>query len=112
VPILVAHDRSAGEADFVFEHFTLKNVEQQLLPRLSQDIVLCTDGHLIFEAFTAKHQFVNNLRTEMEEDGDVSSTTGADHREVASSDLTLSVGTTHFWYSPGTSQCDEYIVNK
>lgn len=61
VPVLVARDRSAGEADFVLDHFTLKNVEQHLLPRLSQDIVLCTDAHLTFEAFTAKHKLEHQV---------------------------------------------------
>ncbi|MFC6674138.1 transposase-like zinc-binding domain-containing protein [Marinobacterium aestuariivivens] len=51
VPVLVARDRSAGEADFVLDHFTLKNVEQHRLPRLSPDMVLCTDGQLTFEAW-------------------------------------------------------------
>ena len=63
VPVLVARDRSSSEADFVLKRFTLKNVEQHLLPLLSQDIVLCTDGHLTFEAFTnkykLKHQVLN-----------------------------------------------------
>jgi len=27
VPVLVARDRSAGEADIVLKHFTLKNVD-------------------------------------------------------------------------------------
>ncbi len=61
VPVLVARDRSAGEADFVLEHFTLKNVEQHLLPLLSRDIVLCTDGHLTFEVFTGKHHLKHQV---------------------------------------------------
>ncbi|EAZ97499.1 hypothetical protein [Marinobacter sp. ELB17] len=55
MPVLVARDRRAGEADFVLKHFTLKNVEQHLLPLLNRDIVLCTDGHLTFETLTRKH---------------------------------------------------------
>ncbi|WP_177313710.1 IS1595 family transposase [Marinobacter gelidimuriae] len=55
VPVLVARDRNSSEADFVFKHFTLKNVEQHLLPLLSQDIVLCTDAHLTFESLANKH---------------------------------------------------------
>jgi transposase-like protein len=61
VPVLVARDRSAGEADFVLKRFTLKNVEQHLLPLLSRDIVLCTDGHLTFETLTRKHQLEHKV---------------------------------------------------
>lgn len=61
VPVLVARDRSAGEADFVLDRFTLKNVEQHLLPRLSPDMVLCTDGHLTFEALAAKHHLAHQV---------------------------------------------------
>jgi transposase-like protein len=61
VPVLVARDRSSSEADFVLKRFTLKNVEQHLLPLLSHDIVLCTDGHLTFEAFTNKHKLKHQV---------------------------------------------------
>jgi transposase-like protein len=61
VPVLVARDRSAGEADFVLKHFTLKNVEQHLLPLLSRDIVLCTDAHLTFETLTRKHHLEHKV---------------------------------------------------
>ena len=60
VPVLIARDRSAGEADFILKHFTLKNDDQHLLPLLSRDIVLCTDGHLTFEVFTDKHQALSS----------------------------------------------------
>ena len=36
-------------------------VIQHLLPLLNQDIVLCTDGHLTFEAFTGKHHFEHKV---------------------------------------------------
>tara|TARA_R110001583_G_C5552015_1_gene400397 strand:- start:3 stop:974 length:972 start_codon:yes stop_codon:yes gene_type:complete len=55
VPVLVARDRNSSEADFVFKHFTLENVEQHLLPLLNKDIVLCTDAHLTFECLANKH---------------------------------------------------------
>jgi len=61
ISVLVARDRKADEADFVLPNFTLSNVEKHLLPRLSNDIVLCTDGHLTFEAFTAKHNIEHRV---------------------------------------------------
>ena len=61
ISVLVAQDRHNHEADFVLHRFTLNNVENSLLPRLSADIVLCTDGHLTFEAFTIKHRFTHKV---------------------------------------------------
>jgi transposase-like protein len=61
VPVLVARDRSAGEADFVLKHFTRKKLDQHLLPLLSADIVLCSDGHLTFERFAQKHHLEHQV---------------------------------------------------
>ena len=61
ISVLVARDRHKHEADFVLQRFTIDRVEAALLPRLSADIVLCTDGHLTFEAFTNTHGFTHKV---------------------------------------------------
>jgi len=61
IPVLVARDRAAAEADFVMPHFTVDNLKKCLAPRLGPDIVLCTDGHLTFEVFAAGEQLQHEV---------------------------------------------------
>ncbi|MEH6825936.1 MAG: hypothetical protein V7629_18735 [Motiliproteus sp.] len=61
VPVLVARDRTAGEAGFVLKHFTLKNVEPHLLPPSNRDTVLYTDAYLTFETLTRKHHLEHKV---------------------------------------------------
>lgn len=61
VSVLVTRDRHKHEADFVLQNFTIDRVEEALLPRVGDDIVLCTDGHLTFEAFTNKHGMTHKV---------------------------------------------------
>jgi transposase-like protein len=61
ISVLVARDRHKHEADFVLHNFTIDQVEEALLPRLSANIVLCTDGHVTFEAFTNEHKLTHKV---------------------------------------------------
>lgn len=66
VPVLVARDRERHEADFVLDRFTLVNVEMSLMPRIPTDIVLCSDGHLTFEALAAKYHLEHKVLNAMD----------------------------------------------
>mgnify|MGYP001166151081 FL=1 len=59
VKVMVLRDRNHNEADFVMKRFTLRKLERCLLPRLRSGAVLCSDGHLNYEALAAKHHLLH-----------------------------------------------------
>ncbi|MGP7735800.1 IS1595 family transposase [Oceanimonas smirnovii] len=61
VKVMVLRDRHRNEADFVLKRFTLRKLELALLPRLQPDAVLCSDGHLNYEALAAKHHLLHKF---------------------------------------------------
>jgi len=59
IKVMVLRDRNRNEADFVMKRFTLRKLERCLLPRLQPGAVLCSDGHLNYEALAAKHHVLH-----------------------------------------------------
>lgn len=57
VPVLVARDRNKAVADFVMPDMSIDEVEARLLPLLPRDGVLCSDGHMSYEALAKRHGF-------------------------------------------------------
>ncbi|MDH5548258.1 MAG: IS1595 family transposase [Gammaproteobacteria bacterium] len=51
VPVLLALDRNGTIADFVFKTIDNESIKSCLRPLMSKEVILCTDGNLIYRTF-------------------------------------------------------------
>ncbi len=60
VKAVIGIDRSGNIVDQVVEHFTLDQLQATFVPKLADDLVLCTDGHINYEHL-AKQKNINHV---------------------------------------------------